>query len=250
MYIMAFIQCSVNSNALQMATGLTIILPEDKPVGTCKVLYLLHGLSDNHSGWSRYTSVELFARTRNLVVVMPEVQRSFYNDMNYGMKYFTYISKELPLICKNMFNISTKKEDTYIFGLSMGGLGAMKCAFTLPDNYAGCGCFSSVFDTQGMIEFNKNDAQRTNEARAIYGMELEVDDANNLHKLVDSVPKEKAPRLFCTCGNDDFLKKYNLEMEAHLEKIGADYTFLWWEGTHSWEFWNDSLKKALEYFEI
>ncbi len=41
------------------------------PSGALPVLYLLHGLSDDHTAWLRYTSIERYAAARGLAVVMP-----------------------------------------------------------------------------------------------------------------------------------------------------------------------------------
>ena len=50
----------------------------------CPVLYLLHGLSDDHTAWLRYTSIERYAAAAGLAVVMPAVDRSFYADERHG----------------------------------------------------------------------------------------------------------------------------------------------------------------------
>lgn len=63
----------------------------------------LHGLSDNYSIWARRTSIERYAQDRGICVVMPDGARSFYTDMKYGGKYYTYIAKELPQIIRSVF---------------------------------------------------------------------------------------------------------------------------------------------------
>ena len=93
---MAYFRCEWISEALDMATSAVVILPETGDLARTPVVYLLHGLSDNCTGWSRYTAVERYARNYGVAVVMPEVQRSFYCDTRSGMRYFTYISQELP----------------------------------------------------------------------------------------------------------------------------------------------------------
>ena len=56
--------------------------------------------------------------------------------MACGLPYFTYVSEELPTLCRRMFSLSAAREKNYVFGLSMGGYGAMKCALTYPGRYA------------------------------------------------------------------------------------------------------------------
>ena len=48
--------------------------------GPPPVLYLLHGLTDDHTAWQRYTSIGRYAEAAGLAVVMPAVHHSFYAD--------------------------------------------------------------------------------------------------------------------------------------------------------------------------
>lgn len=48
--------------------------------------------------------------------------------------------------------ISQRREDTYIAGLSMGGYGALKIAMTYPERFAAAGSFSGVLDIAGRME--------------------------------------------------------------------------------------------------
>ena len=149
---MAFLRCEIASESLRMATAVDVILPDKGDLSEVKTLYLLHGLTDDCTGWTRYTAVERYARERGLAVVLPEVQRSFYTDMAYGLPYFTYVSEELPAVCRRMFGLGAAREQNYIFGLSMGGYGAMKCALTYPGRYAGAASFSGVCDLRRTVE--------------------------------------------------------------------------------------------------
>lgn len=79
---MAHLRCDFRSDAMGMNTSMTVILPEKTDLSQVPVVYLLHGLEDNCTGWARYTSVERYAREKNAALVMPEVQRSFYADMD------------------------------------------------------------------------------------------------------------------------------------------------------------------------
>ncbi len=151
---MALMECSFFSESLGMCSSAYVILPQTTmgQIGmtgagspdSCPVLYLLHGLSDDHSIWLRRTSIERYAAAYGIAVVMPNGHRSYYSDMSSGLKYFTYISEELPKIMGSFFKFSRKKEDTFVAGLSMGGFGAMKLALNCPDQFAAAGCFSSA----------------------------------------------------------------------------------------------------------
>src|SRR5215208_249466 len=89
-----------------------------------RTLYLLHGHSDDHTAWQRWTSIERYVEGLNLVVVMPDVHLSFYNDMAYGPAYWQFISEEVPTLARDMFSLSADRENNFVAGLSMGGYGA------------------------------------------------------------------------------------------------------------------------------
>ena len=143
---MAHLRCDFRSEAMDMNTSMTVILPEGVRQSEVPVVYLLHGLADNCTGWSRYTSVERYAREKGAALVIPEVQRSFYADMEQGISYFTFIHDELPEICRNFFGFSPAREKNYLMGLSMGGYGTLKCVLRSPERYAGAAAFSAVAD--------------------------------------------------------------------------------------------------------
>ena len=107
---MVYLRCDFSSKALEMATSFIALLPDETPPSEAPVVYLLHGLSDNCTGWTRFTAVERYARERNVAVIMPEVQRSFYADMALGIRYFSYIRDELPAFCQRMFGLPAVRE--------------------------------------------------------------------------------------------------------------------------------------------
>lgn len=251
---MAVFSGVIRSNILAMDTGVSVILPYDRPAEQqrtpCKVLYLLHGLGDNSDAWRRYTAVEIYAREKGVAVIMPEVQRSFYTDMAFGMNYFSYIVEELPQLCGTMFNISTKREDTYIAGLSMGGYGAMKCGLTRPDIYKGCASFSGALDIVRVLDEHA-DVRFKKEFSAVLGMELVIEDHNNLMRLADKVSqleKNQQPDIFITCGRQDFLHEGNVAFCDHLDEVELEYEYREWQGDHTWDFWNESVRQLLDFW--
>mgnify|MGYP002341754989 CR=1 FL=1 len=109
---------SVYSKILDMDTGLTIVTPNKLREGKYKVVYLLHGLCGNDRSWLDYSMLPAYAAKGDTVYVMPDAGRSFYSNMKYGFDYQRYVTEELPVICRNMFNISAAREDTGIMGCS------------------------------------------------------------------------------------------------------------------------------------
>ena len=110
---MAFLHVDYSSKALEMETCFQVVLPDEGDLKQVKVIYLLHGLTDNCTGWARYTACERYAREHGVALIMPEVQRSYYIDGVHGLKYFTYVSQELPQMVHRMFGLPLEKENSY-----------------------------------------------------------------------------------------------------------------------------------------
>ena len=143
---MALLHVNFFSDVLAISASMDVILPQkvsrqvgmgsagsDKPL---PVLYLLHGMSDDHTIWQRRTSIERYVAELPLIVVMPTTGRGAYTDMKHGYRYWTYISEELPQIVHEFFpQASWRREDTFAAGLSMGGYGAFKLGLRCPDKF-------------------------------------------------------------------------------------------------------------------
>src|SRR5512132_2915779 len=136
-----------------------------------RTLYLLHGHSDDHTAWQRWTSIERYVEGLNLVVVMPAVHLSFYNDMAHGGNYWQFISEEVPAIVRDMFPLSSVRKDNFVAGLSMGGYGAFKLALTHPERYAAAASLSGEVDIRPVVEPNSdhNDEVWLAEMRNVFG---------------------------------------------------------------------------------
>ena len=254
---MAFLSTDIYSSVLNMDTHINVILPHDKTATDepVKVLYLLHGLSDDCSKWTRFTAIERKISGKNLAVVMPEVQRSFYTDMRYGLNYFSFVAYELPKLCQKMFNVSNKREDNFIAGLSMGGYGALKTAFTRTDLFSKVASFSGAVAFKRTLEEKATSGiyneERIKELVGICGQELMFTDAEDPFFLAKKVLDEKsAPELLITCGTEDFLYQDNLGFKAYLEEIGYDFNFLEWKGNHNWKFWDESLDHLIDFMGV
>ena len=135
---MALIQVNYSSKALFRTVPMNVILPADRfdadtdwylngKERKYKTLYLLHGLLGNYTDWVSQTRIQKWAEERNLAVVMPSGDNSFYfKSRTPWNDYETFIGEELVEITRRMFPLSEKREDTFIAGLSMGGFGALR----------------------------------------------------------------------------------------------------------------------------
>lgn len=239
---MTFLRADYFSTTLQMTTSFQVLLPDEGRLENAKVVYLLHGLSDNCTNWMRLTACERYAREHGAAVIMPEVQRGFYIDGEYSLDYFTYVSQELPKAVHRMFSLSLQREKNYVMGLSMGGFGALKCALTNPRRYAGCGSFSGVTNLNATSR--REGGLRPWEYDALLGIGKQAGRENDLFALAR---KKDLPRIYLSCGEQDALYPMNVEFAGHLEKIGADYRFDHRPGNHTWDFWDKSLCDCMQW---
>ena len=251
---MAFLQFSYKSDALGMSVAVNVILPESVKNGTAesyKTLYLLHGLSDDHSTWMRMTSIERYAQERGIAVVMPSVGRNWYTDVeSTGRLYMQYVADELPRVCRNYFRgMSDKREDNFIAGLSMGGYGAAKIALTYPERFAGFATLSGAIDVaycdRGYLarEFNAIFGEGAEKPERLRG--TKHDPIHLVRELAAS--GRPMPRIFVWCGTEDGLIESNRMFRSVLSEEGIEHHYSESDGDHSWRWWDMHIKRAIEY---
>ncbi len=243
---MAFLSCDFSSQVLGTDTTISVVLPENTE-GKFKTLYLLHGLSDNHSDWMRRTSIERYACEKGIAVIMPDGGRSFYTDMKYGPKYYTYITEELPEICRRFFNLSDRREDNFIAGLSMGGYGAFKIALKNPDKFVAAASLSGVLDIEKRVKIT----DWNSDMFLIMGENFDLSQScENVMYLAKELDKKGGikPRLYQACGTEDFLYEDNITFKNMIETLRFDYKYEEGPGEHCWVFWDEYIKKAIEFF--
>ena len=170
-------------------------------------------------------------------------------DMAAGLDYFGYVAVELPAMCERMFGLPHERTKRYVMGLSMGGYGALKCALTYPERYAGVGSFSGVVDIRRPVYSVKTPAG-AREREAIFGAGSPEGTKNDLYRLAQDVFDEKKsfPDIYLSCGEQDGLYEDNVKFDAFLTTLGAKHRFDHRAGAHSWRFWNDSVEECFGYF--
>lgn len=255
---MALLHLSLYSDSLMMDSSVTIIFPQDcervlderKPLfkGPYKVLYLLHGLKQNETSWTRMSSLERYVSQLPLVVVMPSVHRSFYTDQVRGFPYFTYVADELPRLMAEMFNISTKREDTFVAGLSMGGYGAFKLALSRPDQYGYAASLSGALDLIG-LRAQQGDSPYDKEMENTFGDLNRVEGSeHDLFALARNLTTTK-PELFMSCGTEDFLYEGNVHFRDTFKET-LSITYHEESGAHTWPYWDRNIQRILDWLPI
>jgi putative tributyrin esterase len=245
---MALIRCDFFSDALGLSTSMTVILPQ-QTVGQIGLtgaarpepptLYLLHGLSDDDTTWTRRTSIERYAAPLGLAVVMPQVHRSFYADEAYGNAYWTFLSEELPTVVSRFFRLSDRREDTFVAGLSMGGYGAVKWALRQPDRFAAAASLSGALDLASRFPDDRGVVDRVFGDRRVAGT------GDDLLWLLDRADVAALPRLYLACGTEDVLYDENVTFQDACRAKGVPLTVDFGPGGHEWGYWDTKIQDVL-----
>ncbi len=249
---MAMIETRFDSQVLDLSLGMNIILPEhpqawDEPPA---VLYLLHGLSDDHTIWSRRTSIERYAFEYNLAVVMPDAYKSFYCDMAHGSDYWTFLSEELPMLIKRWFKVSDDPARTFVAGLSMGGYGALKLALGNPGQYAAAASIFGALDLAAHTEDDWNES-RMRTFKAVFGDVADIKDSDN--DLIAGIGRLAAipdTRFYLCVGTEDYLYRDSTTFRDTALKAGLDVTYEEEAGAHEWGFVDRHIQRILEWLPI
>ncbi|WP_294974577.1 alpha/beta hydrolase family protein [uncultured Leuconostoc sp.] len=258
---MAFLQVNYYSQTLGMDRVMTVILPElsdHNPNWTAAdlqdipVLYLLHGMSGDQAVWTRRTSIERLIRQTSIAIVMPATDLAWYTNTQYGMNYFDALMDELPKKVATLFpQISQKRDKNFIAGLSMGGYGAFKMAFSGEQfSYAASlsGALIGDPDFPGRKTW-KNDAYW----QGIFGnLTNFLGSENDIMSLAQkqSNGNKLLPKLYAWIGEQDFLFENNQRTIAQINALGYDVTFETSPGEHDWYYWDKKIERIFEWLPI
>lgn len=258
---MIYSSLNLFSTLLATRCSINVLLPQHQPSDTnnqyqppFRVLYLLHGYSDDQTAWQRWSSIEVYVEGLNLAVVMPAVQNSFYSDMAHGGRFQAYLTEELPALLHDLFPLSTRRADTFVAGLSMGGYGAFKLAFTRPDLYSAAASLSGALDICEVVKAHgdRDDQFWLNTMRNNFGdLEQVPGGPHDLFALAQKVSDSSLkPRLYQYCGTEDFLYADNLRFRDAIRPLGFDYTYAETPGDHKWPYWDKQIQQVLAWLAL
>ncbi len=213
-----------------------------------KTLFLLHGYTGDAGNWVP----EYLSDKYNFAVVIPNGENSFWLDgISTGHKFCTFLGEELVEFVRKTFNLALRKEDTCIMGLSMGGFGALHTAFRYPEVFGKLAALSSALimhEVAGMKEGQGNDVANYEYYRECFGEPSKLlESDNNPETLVHRLKTEgkEIPRIYMSCGTEDFLIENNRAMHRFLESEGVEHVYEEEPGIHNMDFWSRYVLKFI-----
>jgi enterochelin esterase-like enzyme len=198
------------------------------------VFYLLHGFSDDASGWTAVGHANVIfdnliaqGKAKPMIVVMPlgygtmEMIRLAWNawshtevrDENFA-KYTQALLTELMPRAESEYRITKDRNSRAIAGLSMGGSESLLTGLNHLDKFAWIGAFSS-----GGIP----------------------DDFQKDFPSLDAKANSQIHLLWIACGTEDRLITVNRNFRAWLKTKGVQHVDIETPGMHTWMVWRRNL---------
>ncbi len=241
---MATMRVGLFGDSISKQANMTVLLPDRVEAGgPYPVLYLLHGMSDDDTIWTRRTSLERYTADMPLIVVMPDGARSFYTDARRGPAYESHIMKDVIGFTERFFPAIRERRGRVIGGLSMGGYGAMKLALKHPDIFCSVVSHSSAFDIAKRLK----DREDLQDALALIFGDDPAEGGNDIFALAEQIDRSKLPAIRFDCGTEDGLLEDSRDFHKHLEKLGIEHEYEEFPGSHNWGYWDVHVQEALAF---
>ena len=237
---MAWLSADFDSKALHMPVSVDILMPQGH--GDYKTIYLLHGAGGDKTTWLLKTRIADYVEGKNVAVIMPSGNNSFYVNQIQGKNYMDYISHELPELCESWFSLSASKQDRMIAGMSMGGYGAFVNALNNPEVFGYVASFSGLLDV-----LQRYDRPQGLDMQRVFGRREElVESKNDLFYMTKQYKNDI--RYLIMCGKQDNRLKMNEDLYAQMKDLGYFVEMENSEGKHDFDYWDQCIKKAIEWF--
>jgi S-formylglutathione hydrolase FrmB len=254
----------VKSPVLGKEVRYSVLLPADYDRSNRKypVLYLLHGYSDDETGWTQFGEVKDIAdRELNagnmtaMIIVMPDADVSWYiNSADGKVRFEEFFVKEfIPYIDQN-YRSRTDRQFRAVAGLSMGGYGTCILSMKHPDLFSAAAPLSAAIWTDEQIK--NMDAGIWSILEPAFG-KIPVGDArltehykrNSILELINTINPDELKKVtyYFDCGDDDFLIQGNMAAHAAMINKSIPHEFRIRDGVHNWTYWRTALPEVFKF---
>ncbi len=258
-------QAVVSSTVLSRDVSYTVYLPADYEHSqrTYPVVYLLHGYTDDNTGWLQFGEINRYADKAiaegtipPMIIIMPDADSSWYINAYDGKeKYEDFFIQEFIPAIEKTYRIKSQKKYRAVAGLSMGGYGSLMYALKYPEYFVATAPLSAaVFSDDEMI--NMPDAQWDRTFGQLYGRGLKgkarLSKAWYDNSALSIIEKKSGAELnkvryWIDCGDDDFLAKGNALLHIALRSKLVAHEYRVRDGAHSWTYWRTGITDALAF---
>src|SRR6202167_765834 len=264
------IDCNaLNSRILQHAVHYCVYLPASydasataRPPQSYPVLYFLHGLGDNEQtlfnsgGWTLLDDLRRQHKMGEFLIVAPEGGRTFYiNSADGSVRYSDFFLEEFVPLIETKYRIGKGRMNRAISGISMGGYGALRFAFSHPEMFSAVSAQSAALITESPQELDtaaRSGAPLGKMLAAVFGSPIDVAHWKQNSPFVLAQRNLTAVRklaIYFNCGKDD---NYSFEKGAsalheQLEKEGVKHEYHPYPGDHSLSYFLAHFTEVMEF---
>ena len=262
------IDCNaLNSRVLKYPVHYCVYLPASYAAGATKnppqrypVLYFLHGLGDNEQtlfnsgGWTLLDDLRQRHTIGDFLIVAPEGRRSFYiNSADGSVRYSDFFLQEFIPLIESKYRVSSGRKNRAISGISMGGYGALRFAFSHPEMFSAVSAQSAALITESPEELDsaaRSGAPLGKVLAAVFGNPINVSHWKNNSPSVLALRNAAVLRkmaIYFNCGQDD---NYGFEKGAaalhdQLQKEGVKHEYRAYPGDHSLAYFLSHFEEVL-----
>lgn len=253
------------SKILGRSVRYTVYLPHDYERSSryYPVVYLLHGLGDDDTGWLQFGEADRLADRAiadgtipPMILVMPDAGRQWYiNNHDGSVRYEDFFFQEFIPAIEKQYRIRAERRYRGVAGLSMGGFGALTYALRHPDMFSALAAFSAAVRTDE--EMVAATPQRWADVDGpVYGPGLagpariteHFRSYSPLHIIRKADPATlRTVRMWVDVGDDDFLYKGNDALHTLLRDRGIPHEYRVRDGGHQWSYWRSGLIEGLRF---
>jgi S-formylglutathione hydrolase FrmB len=258
-----FDNLKMESKILGQERSYAIYLPSnyDTSNRSYPVLYLLHGLGDDQTGWIKLGDVQRITDesinsgiSSPIIIVMPDAGSGIVGYINQPSRdwlYEDFFFEELMPHVESKFRIKKGKKYRAISGLSMGGGGTLVYALHKPDLFSSAAPLSPAIGPTDIDDFQK----WISRYNFYFNDKIETQkllNANHPLILIDKLSIEDLNSVawYLDCGDDDYLYEDSSLLHLAMKKKGIKHEYRVRDGAHTWHYWKESLPKVLGFVSI
>ncbi|MDR1973107.1 MAG: esterase family protein [Bacteroidales bacterium] len=259
----------ISSELLGTPVKYSILLPKDyleNPQKRYPVVYLLHGLGDDHKSWNdkwlnvaaQIENLENNKGLQPMIYIMPQGFRSYYvNRYDGKFPYMDMFTKEFVPRMDSLYRTVADREHRAVVGYSMGGFGAMILAAKHPEVFSVSVPLSMSFrtDEQYMTE---SASGWDNQWGAVFGGKglsgtARLTDYYKQHCpyymfTEQTVQQYAGVKYFYDCGDDEEqLLVANDNLHVQLRNINFPHEYRVRNGAHTSGYWSSAMTEALPF---
>jgi S-formylglutathione hydrolase FrmB len=253
------IECdALNSRILKYSVHYCVYLPASYDSGSTAnppqhypALYFLHGLGDNEKtlfnsgGWTMLDDLRQQHKLGDFLIVAPEGRKSFYiNSADGSVRYSDFFLQEFIPLIEKKYRISKGRSNRAITGISMGGYGALRFAFSHPEMFSAVSAQSAALITESPQELDlaaRSGAPLGKVLADVFGDPIDVPhwNANDPFILArKNAAALKKLAIYFNCGeNDNYgFEKGAAALHAELLKENVKHEYHLYPGDHSFTY--------------